>query len=155
MFDKNKKKEKKQRASIITQSRTEEPVNQIRDAVFKSYAINIAKANRYNSGNCLNKGYSYIAYSEHAYIRLNSNILKKWDIVINKGKAIIIKPSRWLVNKLFKEIAARKTIKQQNQAGKSDIQGLIININSKESPAAKELAEILKSSSVNLTGDIN
>jgi hypothetical protein len=84
----------------------------MRDAVFKSYAINIVRANRYSSGNCLDKGYSYITYSEHAYIRLNSDILKKWNITINKAKAIIIKPSRWLVNKLFKEIAARKTVKQ-------------------------------------------
>jgi hypothetical protein len=43
----------------------------------KSHAIKITRNNYYSSGNYPNKGYACIAYSEHAHIRLNSNILKK------------------------------------------------------------------------------
>jgi hypothetical protein len=109
---KKKKKDKKQRRTATTQLRVEEAGNEMRDAVSKSYAVEIARNNRCSSGNCLNKGYACIAYGEHAHIRLNSDILKKWDKAINKGHVTAIEPPRYLIGKLLEGISARKAAKK-------------------------------------------
>jgi hypothetical protein len=153
--NKNKKKDK-QRSTATTQLRAEEPGNEIRDAVSKSYAVEIARNNRCSSGNCPNKGYACIAYGEHAHIRLNSDILKKWDKAINKGRVTAMEPPRYLVGKLLEGISARKAAKKDKQDEKSDVRGLTININSGSVPVTKESAEVpLRSSPVNLTGDVD
>jgi hypothetical protein len=72
----------------------------------KSHAIKIIRNNRCSSGNCPNKGYTCITYGDHAHIRLNSDILKKWDKAINKGHATVIEPPRYLIRKLLKGITA-------------------------------------------------
>jgi hypothetical protein len=124
--------------------------------VSKSHVIEIARNNRCSSGNCPNKGYACIAYGDHAHIRLNSDILKKWDRAINKGHATVMEPPRYLIGKLLEGMTARTAAKKDKQDNKSDLRGLTININSGAGSALKESTEIaLRSSPVHFTGDID
>ena len=107
-----KKKDKKQRSIVITQLRAEETANKVRNMVSGLYTIEITRNNRYNISDCPNKGYTYITYGNHAYIRLNSYILKQWDKAVAKGRATVMELPRHLIGKLLEGIVSRQTAKQ-------------------------------------------
>jgi hypothetical protein len=151
-----KDKKKKQRSTVTTLLQAEEPANETRDIVSGSHAIEIAKNNRCSANDCPNKGYACIAYGSHAHIRLNSHILKQWDTAIGKGQATVMEPPRHLIGKLFEGIANRKNSKQANHEERSDIKGLVININNGGASASTQSAEgPLRSSPVELAGDVD
>jgi hypothetical protein len=153
---KGKGKSKAPRSTATTQLRAKKPANQVRDAASGSRAIEIARNNRCSIGTCPNKGYAYIAYGEHAHIRIDSSILKKWDQAIIKGQATVMEPPRYLVGRLLEGLSARKTMKQDKRAEKDDMKGLVINNYIGGGPAAKELVEPpLRSSPVYFTGDVD
>jgi hypothetical protein len=82
--------------------------------------------------------------------------LKRWDKAIRKGEATTLEPSRYLIGKLLEELKTRRTIKKAKKTELKDLKGLVININNGGIPILNKTAEVpLKSSSVNLTGNIN
>lgn len=114
------------------------------------------KNNYYNKGSYPNRDYSYITYSEYTYIRISSNILKRWNKAIRKGETTILELPRYLVGKLLKGINSRKTIKKTKEENIKDIRGLVININNNIIPILKKLVKgLLRSSFIYLTGNIN
>jgi hypothetical protein len=153
---KQKNKNKTQRRTATTALRAEETANEIRDAASDTRALEIARNNRCSKGSCPNRGYSCIAYGEHAHIRISSDILKRWDKAIRKGEATTLEPPRYLVGKLLEGMDSRKTAKKAREENIKDIRGLVININNGATPTPKELAEgPLRSSPVHLAGDVD
>jgi hypothetical protein len=67
-----------------------------------------------------------------------------------------MEPPRYLMGKLFEGIANRKNSKQANHEKRSDIKGLVININNGGISTLTQSAEgSLRSSSVELAGDVD
>jgi hypothetical protein len=114
----------------------------MRDKAVDSRALEIVRNNRCNKNDCPNKGYACIAYRKHAYIRINSDILKTWDKAIRKGQITIIESPRALIRRLLKGIATRKTAKKVKENEKINVHGLTININNGPTSAAKEAVEV-------------